>query len=208
MFYAISLTNKTKGYRHYPGAVTIKNILFKGRKMKKTYAVLMAFIAVVVLFGTIGCGKKVEEAIGKDEYKRQEKKAREFQMFSLSQSVDVGKSSINYYDKSAVDTSEFEMAEDDKPFTIVDYGPVDELPYEVTHPTIYVMFSHPVVPLAKLGDPVTSSNIMKITPEVKGIYRWYGTKLLSFEPVGKYPPQHEYTVEIDAGITSLGGKML
>jgi hypothetical protein len=92
---------------------------------------------------------------------------------------------------------------------IVDYGPQGELPAEIKNPSIYVVFSQPVVPLAKLGDPIReSAGLFTIEPPLTGTYRWYGTKLLSFEPDSEYLPQQRYRITVSDQIKSLGGKSL
>jgi hypothetical protein len=101
------------------------------------------------------------------------------------------------------------IQENDTPFTIVDYGPRDELPSEIKKPSIYVVFSQPVVPLAKLGDPIReSAGLFTVDPPLTGIYRWYGSKLLSFEPDTEHLPQQRYTITVSDQIKSLGGKSL
>ncbi|HEY9594349.1 MAG TPA: Ig-like domain-containing protein [Spirochaetia bacterium] len=94
------------------------------------------------------------------------------------------------------------------PFTITDMSPQGELPKEMMKPTISVVFSQPVVPLAKLGDVITSSPLMRITPPLKGVYRWYGTRMFAFESSEMPTPMTEYTVTIDPAVKSLGGKKL
>ncbi|MDR0719487.1 MAG: hypothetical protein LBF78_07610 [Treponema sp.] len=101
------------------------------------------------------------------------------------------------------------VAESDEAFTITDYGPSGELPSEIKKPAIYVVFSQPVVPLARLGEPLTEeAGLFTIEPPLAGIYRWYGSRLLSFQPDAENMPQHEYTVTVSDKIRSLGGKSL
>jgi uncharacterized protein YfaS (alpha-2-macroglobulin family) len=105
------------------------------------------------------------------------------------------------------------IAESDEPFTIVDYGPSGELPHEIKKPAIYTVFSQPVVPLAKLGvpvrdDPGNLSGVFSIDPPLAGVYRWYGSRLLSFEPDEESLPQRVYTVTVSDKMKSLGGKSL
>jgi len=101
------------------------------------------------------------------------------------------------------------IQESNEPFRIVDYGPRDELPSEIKKPSIFVVFSQPVVPLAKLGDPIKEdAGYFNIQPPLKGVYRWYGTRLLSFEPDGESMPQQEYRITVSDKIKSLGGKSL
>ncbi len=101
------------------------------------------------------------------------------------------------------------IEESDEPFKMVDFGPQEKLPSSIKKPSIYVVFSQPVVPLAKLGDPIQdNAALLKIEPQLKGIFRWYGSKLLSFEPETNSLPQQRYTVTVSDKIQSLGGKKL
>jgi uncharacterized protein YfaS (alpha-2-macroglobulin family) len=119
---------------------------------------------------------------------------------------------IIYYDAQEVaaridDSAAIE--ESDDPFTIVDFGPVDELPSEIKKPSIYAVFSQPVVPLAQLGEVIREdAAVFEINPPLKGVYRWYGTKLLSFEPDDEIIPQQKFTVTVSGRLQSLGGKRL
>jgi uncharacterized protein YfaS (alpha-2-macroglobulin family) len=107
-----------------------------------------------------------------------------------------------------------DIAESDDPFTVVDYGPRDMLPEEIKKSAIYMVFSQPVIPLAQLGDPIRedldgkSPGLFVIEPPLRGVYRWYGTRLLSFEPDAEILPQHRYTVTASEKFRSLGGKKL
>ncbi|MBN2443250.1 MAG: Ig-like domain-containing protein, partial [Spirochaetales bacterium] len=170
---------------------------------KKGHLFSIIFISLVIFsLSFTGCTTKQEAA--------EDTSIREIKPMEFKKHVDVASSSITYYDKNselyASQTSTIQ--ESDDPFRIVDHGPAEELPVEVRNPTIYVLFSQPVVPLAKLGDVMTTSEIMSISPPVPGIYRWYGSKILSFEPSEKYLPQREYRVSIQKSLKSLGGKTL
>lgn len=116
---------------------------------------------------------------------------------------------IAYYDPSGTDAVDtIAIAENSEPFTITAFGPHGELPAEIQKPSIYVAFSHAAVPLAKLGEPFTEdAAFFTIEPKLSGIYRWYGTKLLAFEPT-EFLPQQKYTITVSDAIKSLGGKSL
>jgi len=105
-------------------------------------------------------------------------------------------------------TTQGAVQETDEAFAVLEHGPVDELPAEVKRPTIYVVFSQPVVPLAKLGEVARSSDVLKIDPPFEGVFRWYGTKMLAFESDTDALPQKRYTVTVNQGLKSLGGKGL
>jgi uncharacterized protein YfaS (alpha-2-macroglobulin family) len=134
----------------------------------------------------------------------------EAQQIELKESLDFSESSINYFDIDKIEHGEFRMAEDDKPLTVVDFGPVGVLPVEMRQPTIYVVFSHPMVPLSRLGEPLKESPYMKISPQIPGIFRWYGSKCLSFEPEESFfaGVQRKYKVTILAQVKSLSKKIL
>ena len=93
-------------------------------------------------------------------------------------------------------------------FCVISYEPSGTLPDEVKNPSIYLQFSEPVVPLAKLGEPSDKSDIFSIEPALKGVFRWYGTSLLSFECTDEVIPQTEYVVKINSNVKSINGKAL
>ncbi|MEJ2662924.1 MAG: hypothetical protein P8107_02600, partial [Spirochaetia bacterium] len=128
----------------------------------------------------------------------------------LQGSLDFSETSINYFDINKIETGEFKIAEDDSPLTITDFGPVGELPVEMRRPTIYVVFSHAIIPLSRLGAPMKESPYMEINPKIPGVFRWYGSKLLSFEPEESFftGVQRTYTVTVSADVQSLGKKKL
>ena len=94
---------------------------------------------------------------------------------------------------------------DENGLFVMDFQPAGELPTAVKYPAIYVQFSKPVVPVAKLGEPSDKSDLMKIEPPLKGVFRWYGTSLLSFDAEEAVIPQREYKVTLSDSITSVDG---
>ncbi|MDR2518957.1 MAG: alpha-2-macroglobulin [Spirochaetaceae bacterium] len=101
------------------------------------------------------------------------------------------------------------VAESGGPFTMTGCGPQGELPAEVKNPSLYAVFSQSAVPLAQLGKPMKEdAGLFAIEPALTGVYRWYGAKLLSFEPDAPLLPQQTYTVTLSNKIKSLGGKSL
>ena len=126
----------------------------------------------------------------------------------LPEAPDITAYKVKYFEPGEVVVEQTAVFEDDKPFTITGYGPVDFLPAEVKQPSIYVTFSQPVVPLARLGEPSGESGVLTIDPPLSGVFRWYGTRLLSFDASEEVIPQREYTVRVAPSIRSLGGKAL
>ncbi|MCL2042595.1 MAG: MG2 domain-containing protein [Treponema sp.] len=179
--------------------------------MRKIYQCLVIFGFLVILFGFTTC------LTGSD-------KSGSITSFSGSfvergqPIAELSGYRIAYYEpvpaaaagtSSETDAVSRGIQETDAPFIMADWGPRDELPQEIKKPSIYVVFSQPVVPLARLGDPIReSSGLFTIDPPLAGTYRWYGSRLLSFEPDAEIIPQHRYTVTVSDRIRSLGGKSL
>lgn len=162
-------------------------------------------LTILILFILISCGKKKDIILtGSDISNSLDNREK----LVLKAKFDTSDSTINYYNKNDITLDNTSYKEDDTPFTIVDYGPIDQLPAQVKKPTIYVVFSQPVVPIAKLGDVIRKTDLMTISPEVSGVFRWYGTRMLSFEPDDTYMPEKKYTVTVSENIKSLGGKSL
>lgn len=115
---------------------------------------------------------------------------------------------IRYFSEEADIQMDADIYESDDPLIITDYGPHGELPAELEYPSVWVLFSQPIVPVSRLGSSADGSDILKIEPHLDGIYRWYGTKLLSFEASEKGLPQHIYNIRINDQLVSLCGKQL
>ena len=115
---------------------------------------------------------------------------------------------VKYYPEGPANIVEASVYESDEPLIITSFGPDGELPSELEYPSIWVLFSQPVIPLSMLGTPSDTSPILEIDPPLKGVFRWYGTKLLSFDSSEKGLPQHIYNISINDQLMSLGGKRL
>ncbi|MDE6720046.1 MAG: Ig-like domain-containing protein, partial [Treponemataceae bacterium] len=92
------------------------------------------------------------------------------------------------------------------PFYAVSVTPSGELSSSVRHPSIQIVFSEPVVALKKLGAPILKSEHVQITPKLEGVFRWYGTSVLSFDCADDLIPQKIYTVKINPQILSVNGE--
>ncbi len=101
--------------------------------------------------------------------------------------------------------TEVERPMDEDGLFVMDFQPAGQLPTAVKYPAVYVQFSKPVVPVAKLGQPSDKSDLMKIEPPLEGVFRWYGTSLLSFDASEAIIPQREYTVTLSDSIVSVDG---
>ncbi len=98
-----------------------------------------------------------------------------------------------------------EHSDENTEFTVLTFTPDGELPSIVKYPSIQVQFSKPVVALEKLGEPTDKSDLISIDPPLNGVYRWFGTSLLSFESSEPCVPQKEYKVTVNAKASSLDG---
>ena len=115
----------------------------------------------------------------------------------------------------ALDTSGFVFPEQaaagpvpEDAFQVSEYAPVGTVPWQNIEGGVWLLFSEPVIPVSKLGKPATESEQLLIHPPVEGIYRWYGFRLLSFEPTASLVPATKYTVAVSGELTSLTGKPL
>ncbi len=96
----------------------------------------------------------------------------------------------------------------DDPFIIEDWGPSGSVAAENMKPTFYVIFSKPVRTLTALDEPSSTSDIMSITPALKGTFHWYGTRHLSFESEEMADPSIKYTIKIKSDLKSIFGQKL
>ncbi len=93
-------------------------------------------------------------------------------------------------------------------FEVVDFSPNGTLGNNINYPSVQIQFSEPVIALQKLGEPSDKSPYVTITPPLNGVFRWYGTSLLSFESSDKVIPQKIYTVKVAPDLTSISGKVI
>lgn len=101
-----------------------------------------------------------------------------------------------------------EKIDSSKPFVIEEYGPQGEVVAEDRNPSFFVVFSQPVKSLSALGEPMAECDAMKIEPALPGVYRWLGSRHLSFDASEAADPSVEYKVSIKKGLRSLSGKKL
>ncbi len=87
---------------------------------------------------------------------------------------------------------------------VVRFAPEGEVPLA---PHLSVTFSQPMVAVTAQADAAQTVPA-KLSPEVKGQWRWLGTKTLLFEPENRFPMATEFTVEVPAGTKSALGNTL
>ncbi|MDR2181708.1 MAG: alpha-2-macroglobulin [Treponema sp.] len=101
-----------------------------------------------------------------------------------------------------------ESADPKAPLTVIDWGPRGFFSSAVQRPSLHVVFSEPMVPLASLGAKSAVSNLVTITPPLKGSFRWYGTSFLSFEAEEPCASQQIYRITVNPQAVSLSGKKI
>jgi len=92
-----------------------------------------------------------------------------------------------------------------EPLTVVDWGPKGEYSSAIQRPSVYVIFSQPMIPIASLGEPGAYSPVVTISPPLAGSFRWYGTSFLSFEAEEPCQSQQVYTITVADNARSLSG---
>ena len=79
-------------------------------------------------------------------------------------------------------------------------------------PFLSVTFNQPMVPLATLEALAAEDVPVQLTPAIPGVWKWLGTKTLTFEyegdEVDRFPMATEYRVDIPAGTRSASGNEL
>lgn len=93
-------------------------------------------------------------------------------------------------------------------FEVIDFLPGEIIPEDVIYPSIQIQFSEPVVPLSRLGKPSDKCEFASIEPAMEGVWRWYGTSLLSFECSQRIIPQKIYTLKVNKNLTSASGNSI
>lgn len=74
-------------------------------------------------------------------------------------------------------------------------------------PHLTVTFSQPMVAVTSQAEAAQNVPV-KLSPEVKGKWRWLGTKTLLFEPENRFPMATDFTVEVPVGTKSALGNAL
>lgn len=74
--------------------------------------------------------------------------------------------------------------------------------------TVTVFFSNPIIPLQKLGEIQTSSDVISINPPVKGTYHWKSTSIIEFEPSENYLPNQTYTINVNKNLKDIASNKI
>jgi uncharacterized protein YfaS (alpha-2-macroglobulin family) len=134
----------------------------------------------------------------------------------------LGAYEISYFDPQKNDARKREIEEaqerallssrpagaENEALTVIDWGPKGNFSAAVQRPSIFVMFSAPMVPLSSLGKKTDTSPVVSINPPLKGSFRWYGTSFLSFEGEEPCQSQQQYTITVSSGAQSLFGQRI
>ncbi|GAB4479371.1 MAG: MG2 domain-containing protein [Anaerolineales bacterium] len=96
-----------------------------------------------------------------------------------------------------------------EPLKVVRYAPEGEVN---TVPFVSITFNQPMVPLGTLEHLAAQDVPARIEPELKGTWRWLGSKTLTFEfaseQIDRLPKATIYRVTVPAGVKSQLGKAL
>lgn len=107
------------------------------------------------------------------------------------------------------------------PLEVLRFSPEGDVPLA---PFVSVTFNEPMVPLATVEELADADVPVTITPSLSGVWKWVGTKTLTFETTGadadrlpmtatgetagRLPMATEYVVEVPAGTESATGGVL
>ncbi|NIM95033.1 MAG: hypothetical protein GTO18_15140, partial [Anaerolineales bacterium] len=98
---------------------------------------------------------------------------------------------------------------DTGPLQVLRYAPEGEIPLA---PFISVTFNQPMVPLTTIEDLSLEDVPIILEPDLPGIWRWIGTKTLTFQydstEIDRLPKATEYRVTVPAGTKSATGGTL
>jgi len=95
------------------------------------------------------------------------------------------------------------------PLEVLRYAPEGEIPIA---PFLNVTFNQPMVPLTTIEELAAADVPVRLSPELPGVWKWLGTKTLSFEytsdEIDRFPKATQYRVNIPAGTKSAVGGIL
>lgn len=95
------------------------------------------------------------------------------------------------------------------PLEVLRFAPEGEI---ALAPFVNVTFNQPMVPLTTLGALAAEEVPLQLQPALPGVWKWLGTKTLSFEydsaEIDRLPKATEYVVTVPAGTESVTGGVL
>lgn len=95
------------------------------------------------------------------------------------------------------------------PLEVLRFSPEGAVPLA---PQLSVTFNQPMVPLSSHGELAQEDIPLRLWPDVRGNWRWVGTKTLFFEAhidgIDRMPMATQYTAEIPAGTAAVNGQEL
>ena len=100
-------------------------------------------------------------------------------------------------------------AQPPRPLQVVASGPSGEIAALAAANEIRVVFSEPMVALGRIPDPVAAP-FVRITPAIRGTFRWSGTTILIFtpDPATPLPYATTYHVTVESSATAASGRRL
>ena len=86
-------------------------------------------------------------------------------------------------------------------------GPTGPTTEQHESDSIVVIFDHPVFPLSSFEEQ-PKPDILKISPEIPGTFRWLNPKTLAFFPKDRFPYSTEVKIFIESGTKTFDGFVL
>ncbi|MCQ2611108.1 MAG: MG2 domain-containing protein [Treponema sp.] len=96
------------------------------------------------------------------------------------------------------------LSDDEKKFIVMNWGP-QTVPGQLSKPVFYVSFNKPARAVTALGSDKEISEILTVTPALKGKWYWNGTRQVCFEPETKVDPCQVYTINVKADLKDIDG---
>jgi alpha-2-macroglobulin len=91
------------------------------------------------------------------------------------------------------------------PLKVLRSSPVGDV---LMAPKLSVTFNQPMVAVTSHADTIAKGAPVKLTPSIKGQWRWIGTRTLLFETKLRFPMATAFTATVDAGTKSANGGVL
>ncbi|MCJ7581357.1 MAG: MG2 domain-containing protein, partial [Candidatus Aminicenantes bacterium] len=86
-------------------------------------------------------------------------------------------------------------------------SPMGQTSEEHESDTIVAIFDHPMFPLSSF-DEQKKPNLIKISPNIPGTFRWLNPKTLAFSPEDRFPYSTEVKITIESGTRTYDGYVL
>ncbi|MCB1157736.1 MAG: hypothetical protein KDK45_09550, partial [Leptospiraceae bacterium] len=96
--------------------------------------------------------------------------------------------------------------EDDSYMKVLQVSPKGEVPEGFSPKEVVLVFNHPLIPLGTLEEE--TKGVFQISPEIKGKFRWYGSRICAFIPSEPWDLRQEYTIRVSGDLKAINGKSM